>query len=919
MLEFRQPYYFVQDDVMVTDFPLLLWSCRSVWRGEIPEYVPFICLGGPWLSQGRGGTYPPLYLSYAIARHVLGDEYATMDVSAALHLAVGYVVVYQLLRRRRVRASVAMLGALTFVLSGPVLLLGRSWFQFVAVTALVPWLTLTVDQLRERPVTWRWPLIFGLQLALLYHAGFPQLWFMASGFLGVQILGLMLTRAVAWSTLRWVVPALLLAAGAIFPLFEQQRALTREFPAEPALMANALADALSLWFPYPLHSGTRFDSYWGNPVDDPYLAHRLYFGCLMPCFAISAVWDLMLRWCRLVARRRATHVWTIGGLLAVWLLLADDGGLWTAVVSVLPAGMRNHPLRLLPWFVLFTVMAGSLSIERWLRTVRRSAIAAGVVTAIGCGLLLYHVHWARSALLTFEFQPYPSLPTELDHSLQTCRGDVATERMLSLFPAYRPSAIFPYGLPQSIAAAHGYIGVGGSDPILERQLHYKAAMSRIHEQPHDALHAYGVRWIVRPPAGPQNPIDSLFFPVLWSYLADLPATSVISVAASDVSETGQLTVCRLGAVNPLCFDVNARQSPIPVQARGDGLDIELPQTSSTRRLVVNFLYYPQFQADIDGASIAISADDWGRMNIDVPPNARSLRMRYRPAWLPGILAGAMMTFVGAVGVAWASYTLPMSSRHSRGALLPTQISRLLRTETLIAQIIRPLTTVALVTAGILLVQAQLPRAFFSLDVVILRLSGRIIAIPVWIPFGILVIGWAAAMRQLVRTSARQLEPTGFRDTSSTVLALFGRFANASSGSKIAVVAISSTILLLAALTLGLLEPETLRLTSYRNLAPPTAIIASVFVVCFLTLALEPLYRSSPVLANAATAWHCGPDRIRPIAMGFVVAALCLRTLPQHQPKMAVAFGVLSVALMLASKELTRRLAQKYFAGQETVS
>src|ERR1019366_3556681 len=90
-LEVMQPYYFTQDDALVGELPGILLGCRSLWQGTFPDWNPYVFLGAPLATIGFWAiTYPPQLLSYAIARHLLGNEFATMEVFAALHLVVGF-------------------------------------------------------------------------------------------------------------------------------------------------------------------------------------------------------------------------------------------------------------------------------------------------------------------------------------------------------------------------------------------------------------------------------------------------------------------------------------------------------------------------------------------------------------------------------------------------------------------------------------------------------------------------------------------------------------------------------------------------------------------------------------------------------------------------------------------------------------
>src|SRR5437762_12566947 len=91
-LQFVEPYYFTQDDALLGELPGILLGCRSLWEGTFPDWNPYVFMGSPLATIGFWAiTYPPQLLSYAIARHLLGDEYATMEVFAALHLMAGFV------------------------------------------------------------------------------------------------------------------------------------------------------------------------------------------------------------------------------------------------------------------------------------------------------------------------------------------------------------------------------------------------------------------------------------------------------------------------------------------------------------------------------------------------------------------------------------------------------------------------------------------------------------------------------------------------------------------------------------------------------------------------------------------------------------------------------------------------------------
>ncbi|MFM8892300.1 MAG: hypothetical protein ACKOTB_11890, partial [Planctomycetia bacterium] len=223
-LECIDPYFFCQDDALVLELPCALLALRAAWQGLWTVYNPFIFLGSP--TPVAAGFYPPMHAAYAVARLVLGDEYATFDVFAAMHLVAGYCLSYIVARRLGIGPLLAALASVTFVLSGPVLVMARCWHSFSVLAAAIPLLTLLVDRLRTAPPGRWWWLALGLALGGFYHAGFPQLFVLGCGIMLVHAVSLVAVGVVPPRRLLWLVPALCLGAALSLPLFYQQWRLT---------------------------------------------------------------------------------------------------------------------------------------------------------------------------------------------------------------------------------------------------------------------------------------------------------------------------------------------------------------------------------------------------------------------------------------------------------------------------------------------------------------------------------------------------------------------------------------------------------------------------------------------------------------------------------------------------------------------
>ena len=186
--------------------------------------LPHVMLGGPSLSEGSGGTYPPTYLAYAIARHVLHDEYATLDAFAWLHILVGYAAAWWTAPLGgNGRHAGLHRGGLVLFLSGSILIVGRCWHSFIPLVVWMPLLASRRRADRRGPVSWKWPIGAGLAVGLSYHGTFVE----SLGLLGdVLCVGDRVAgrhAADPWRRALWLVPqAGMLAAGIVAPLLVVQ-------------------------------------------------------------------------------------------------------------------------------------------------------------------------------------------------------------------------------------------------------------------------------------------------------------------------------------------------------------------------------------------------------------------------------------------------------------------------------------------------------------------------------------------------------------------------------------------------------------------------------------------------------------------------------------------------------------------------
>lgn len=680
ILEGTQPYYFSQDDVLTCDYPPLLYALRSVWSGVLPAYNPYMYLGGPLLSVGRGTTYPLLYLAYAIARHGFGNEYLTLEILAMLHLTVGYVAVFLVARRARMRGPVACLVALTFVLCGPVLIMGRSWFQVVGVAAYSPLLILAAERLR-RPVGWRWCLTTSVLVGLYYHLGFPQLWFLGVNSFVLHVAGLVFARVVPWRRALWVLPALMIAAGLIFPLVEQQGRLIREMTPDSAYGWGIENYLVSMVVPYPLHVGVIFGGI-GSLHEYKYGGHFFYSGTLLVVLFLVALVDALARWARLVPRRRGLHVWTFCGLVAFMLCLGLQGYLWR-LIEFLPAGLRNNPIRVLPLFVLYASLSGGLVLERLLEQLSRRRLRwLGLALVVAAYLLVFHhVTCSRSAFYNFGFRPFPDLPADLTQLLrepdgETCYRNIYCAPERSIDPTYVYSLAHAWPTLYEVPAILGY------DPLVGQSRRSRRVMQRLKDDCEATLRAYGVRWVlIHRTVWQGNPLSPGASRRWETEVRFDPNAVQFAAVHQPASLQGVVKVGEIRSPDPLCFVQGAPERPIPLHLDGRGITANLGRPASGQTLIVNFFADPVLYAYLDGKPAAVRSDPWERIVLDVPPGAEKLELLYQPSWRRGLLVGAGLLLLGLAAIPVAArYSAPrqgVAPRVSRFQRLASQLARIL--------------------------------------------------------------------------------------------------------------------------------------------------------------------------------------------------------------------------------------------------
>jgi hypothetical protein len=314
-------------------------------------------------------------------------------------------------------------------------------------------------------------------------------------------------------------------------------------------------------------------------------------------------------------------------------------------MGLLPAGLRNNPFRVLPWFVFHAGLAAVTG--PWRPAPRlRVAIAIG-----GLALLAWHVRNLDVAFYTYAFKPYPALDGEVRAALAPDGGPVRRGLACSAMRSIDPR--LPAALPHNLNAAHGVPMFYGYDPVMQSHMRFLRCLARLEADPKATLQAYGVSHLLvhrtlYPGRVPEsgNRFESVF------PLCDAIAPSGLIDPALAFAGDAAVAVVPVPGAAAIAFAADRPHEPLPLMLRGDGLDVDCRGLAADSAVVLNFLWWPALTARGDDRPLTVESDDWDRVVVRVPAGTARLAMRYRPPWPAGLAAGGGLAAAAAL-LAWA--------------------------------------------------------------------------------------------------------------------------------------------------------------------------------------------------------------------------------------------------------------------------
>jgi len=632
-LEWREPFFFVQDDSHSYSLPMLVYAGRAVFdAGIFPTWSGYNNLGMPLATTGSLMlTYPLFYVAYAIARFLMGNELLVVDVYAWMHFMLGYVFGYRALRTLGVSRALSAAAIFSFLLLGYNLIAGRSWFAMLATLAWLPALGWSLAWLESgRPVGWRWVVATAGTIGIIFHASHAQDAVYATCFWGMGVAWVLLwNRRQCFTLLLPVLAATLGGIGIAMVIMLPQYLELRDVPRNTG-EGGLIWMVKNMLLPYPLVTTVQGAGSWSGPI--------CYSGSLFIWAFFAKVIADALAFGRhpLQSEKMTGAVFTVIGLAAFIYSFGPDGKLWDWLAAYPPFSKFRWPFRLLPFAVFFMTIAGALFLQSLIQRWRHGIIAAYGMTVLVLGLVVYNLTLPLEPFHRWEDKPYPALPPQLT-ALQadgfTTKGrGVPLGEWRSAAPYYTLTLKQNYPSYYKIPVISGYEG----GTIEEGLPANRTSMEIFRRDPHTFHREYAIEWmgVPKPPVAAAEAVytdTAEWLKTVSETVQQLPFLDVYFIAGEHSK--------------PMVHSAYNPATPLPYKLEPNGIIVQLDEAASARHnsITLAFTYREWFRAwDERQRELQVRADKMQRIVVDTPPGTKKIMVRYSPPWRYGVMAAAVL-------------------------------------------------------------------------------------------------------------------------------------------------------------------------------------------------------------------------------------------------------------------------------------
>ncbi len=632
-MEYQHPYTFLKDDNLNQFLPVVLEGMKQLEQRSLPVWNPYQYTGTPLLEIGTYAVlYPGTWISYAIAR-MLGNTFATFEIFALMHLLLGYLMMFVLVKRK-VSAKVACLSALSFVFSGYILIAARNWYYVLPSAVFLPTIFYLLHRANEEDNLKLW-IYLGIVRGMYFYGGNAQ--YVAYTALFEIVYLLLLAKREYKNSLEVLekfgvsvlITAIIVAPLALAQLGIAQLSSRGDHSPLDYLLTTAshpLDTLLGQFITYPLYKAQ--DTFAKAPSS---FSNLYYYGTL---FFIAVIFAIIR------AIRERGKAWLkqvdpaiILGLCAIILSWGWRGIVYSIGVILPIFNDFTHPFKITLYVAFFFCMGGAQEVEERLEKYGKKKWITGAIFCILILLLAWH---STVATQTAYSETEDNIPLVTKFPAEMQKGRIITVSYLRESEYYKKNRFDIADLKGSefltynFATYHELMHIAGYEPFISRTIEKNIPITRnaVRDRINvDRLKEYGVRWIILP-------TDSL---VEREELKELPKKQ----------ETKEYTILEIENAKDLVFDEKNADRKIKYKRTSRGYLVEDVFEKETT-IVFNTIDNNNIEITVNGKKAAKEKDNFDRIRVEISKGNNSIEMRYVPKKFYGgiLLSGAL--FLGAM-------------------------------------------------------------------------------------------------------------------------------------------------------------------------------------------------------------------------------------------------------------------------------
>ncbi len=650
-------------DFRTVHLPLAAFVADSLRSGEFPWWDPYTYCGTPIYANIQTALfYPPVFAATLVSTWLSADSLPRLlAIAVVFQVFFAGVCTYFLLRRLGAQPAAAWIGGTMYELG----CFFTSQSQHMGAMHGATWLPLAwlcVIALRSK-FQWTWMAALSVSLAMTVLAGLPQVSVVAFGsvlFLAItlSVFGLARRRLPLQILILWLW-ALALSALQIVPTVELTNNSVAKYRAEWLGSGGGIKTEALISLVVPNYWNVFDLSKFHGPSDPTFL--YLYSSLPGLALAIGAIcWK----------PKRMTWVFSLTAAAAAIWMLGDSTAAGRTIFQSLPIRVRIgiHPEFTLCVFALAVSVLAGLGANHLLRTSRAQIIAGMAIvldlTMVGSGR-------------PFNVASLQSEPGFRHDSVDGSRELVSRLRELTniAVPPYRfDTAEAPFHW-SSTGALLGIPTANGCDPLaLERIMQVRRSFSpgprwgtclQVVDFSSPVLNLTNARYIISRKSIPEDTLrflNEIAGHKIYENPQTLPRFFMLNRAMGAGSLTEAAEILHSSNFDPA--NVVIMEPPLngftPSTGRPTGrVDVLRyrpshvalqTNTPAPAILVATDVYYPGWEASIDGKPTPLYIADVAFRGIVVPSGQHHVEMRFVPriffpSLFVSILAGALVLFV----------------------------------------------------------------------------------------------------------------------------------------------------------------------------------------------------------------------------------------------------------------------------------